>query len=145
MERSLFFYQSDADHDGVCHQSTHHMYRLTLYTSSSEQRQSSQVVKHLLCAFFCVPNFPTLQASMFSVRRTLLAVCLLVVAASLSSNTEAFVTSPSSNSLTKKQHLNAPKTASALHERKWNFNEGQGPWGLKKNAEIWNGRIAQVC
>ena len=32
----------------------------------------------------------------------------------------------------------------ALSERKWNFNEGQGPWGLKKNAEIWNGRVAQV-
>jgi hypothetical protein len=28
--------------------------------------------------------------------------------------------------------------------RQWNFNEGQGPWGLKKNAEIWNGRLAQV-
>jgi hypothetical protein len=26
----------------------------------------------------------------------------------------------------------------------WNFNEGQAPWGLKKNAEIWNGRVSQV-
>ena len=35
-------------------------------------------------------------------------------------------------------------SSTSLSERKWNFNEGQGPWGLKKNAEIWNGRVAQV-
>lgn len=28
--------------------------------------------------------------------------------------------------------------------RQWNFNEGRGPFGLKKNAEIWNGRVAQM-
>jgi hypothetical protein len=32
----------------------------------------------------------------------------------------------------------------SLSERRWNFNEGQGPFGLKKNAETWNGRVAQV-
>lgn len=26
-----------------------------------------------------------------------------------------------------------------------NFNEGRSPFGLKKNAEVWNGRIAMVC
>jgi hypothetical protein len=36
-------------------------------------------------------------------------------------------------------------SATVLHERQWNFNEGQGPFGLKKNAETWNGRVAQVC
>jgi hypothetical protein len=25
-----------------------------------------------------------------------------------------------------------------------NFNDGKSPFGLKKNAEIWNGRIAMV-
>jgi hypothetical protein len=41
----------------------------------------------------------------------------------------------------------ATKTTSttALFERQWNFNQGRGPWGLKKNAEIWNGRVAQVA
>lgn len=39
----------------------------------------------------------------------------------------------------------AAATATRLQERRWNFNEGQSPWGLKKNAEIWNGRVAQVC
>lgn len=33
----------------------------------------------------------------------------------------------------------------ALQERQWNFNEGEAPWGLKKNAEIWNGRVAQMA
>ena len=28
--------------------------------------------------------------------------------------------------------------------RQWNFNEGRKPWGLKNNAEIWNGRVAQM-
>ena len=35
-------------------------------------------------------------------------------------------------------------TTTALAGRRWNFNEGQSPWGMKKNAEIWNGRVAQV-
>jgi hypothetical protein len=45
---------------------------------------------------------------------------------------------PSSNSLV------VTTTTTSLAERKWNFNEGQAPWGLKKNAETWNGRVAQV-
>ena len=36
------------------------------------------------------------------------------------------------------------ESTTALMERRWNFNEARGPWGLKKNAEIWNGRVAQV-
>lgn len=36
-------------------------------------------------------------------------------------------------------------STTALFERQWNFNQGRGPWGLKKNAEIWNGRVAQVA
>ena len=35
-------------------------------------------------------------------------------------------------------------SSTALSERRWNFNEGQGPFGMKKNAETWNGRVAQV-
>mmetsp|Transcript_47308 Transcript_47308/g.47759 ORF Transcript_47308/g.47759 Transcript_47308/m.47759 type:complete len:162 (-) Transcript_47308:614-1099(-) len=29
--------------------------------------------------------------------------------------------------------------------RRWNFNDGYGPFGLKNNAEIWNGRVAQMA
>mmetsp|Transcript_5310 Transcript_5310/g.13284 ORF Transcript_5310/g.13284 Transcript_5310/m.13284 type:complete len:153 (+) Transcript_5310:156-614(+) len=41
----------------------------------------------------------------------------------------------------------APQTSSAtaLSERQWNFNQGRSPWGLKNNAEIWNGRVAQMA
>uniref|UniRef100_A0A6U0IIL6 Uncharacterized protein n=1 Tax=Minutocellus polymorphus TaxID=265543 RepID=A0A6U0IIL6_9STRA len=35
-------------------------------------------------------------------------------------------------------------SATALHERQWNFNRGRGPFGMKRNAEIWNGRAAQM-
>merc|ERR1712127_873166 len=38
----------------------------------------------------------------------------------------------------------SPSTT-ALAERQWNFNQGRAPWGLKKNAEIWNGRVAQMA
>ena len=30
-------------------------------------------------------------------------------------------------------------------QRQWNFNSGRSPWGLKNNAEIWNGRVAQMA
>jgi hypothetical protein len=36
-------------------------------------------------------------------------------------------------------------TSTALSERQWNFNNGRSPFGLKKNAEIWNGRVAQMA
>jgi len=36
------------------------------------------------------------------------------------------------------------ETSTALNERRWNFNEARGPWGMKRNAEVWNGRIAQM-
>jgi hypothetical protein len=36
-------------------------------------------------------------------------------------------------------------TSTTLSERQWNFNNGRGPFGLKKNAEIWNGRVAQMA
>lgn len=42
-------------------------------------------------------------------------------------------------------HSPALGSSTSLSERRWNFNEGQSPWGLKKNAEIWNGRFAQMA
>lgn len=36
------------------------------------------------------------------------------------------------------------ETKTVLMERRWNFNEAREPWGMKKNAEIWNGRVAQM-
>jgi hypothetical protein len=53
----------------------------------------------------------------------------------------AFTTLPYATTRQQQQQ----QSVSALQERRWNFNEGQSPWGLKKNAEVWNGRYAQVC
>ena len=39
----------------------------------------------------------------------------------------------------------SPPTTALSMGRQWNFNNGRGPWGLKKNAEIWNGRVAQMA
>lgn len=40
--------------------------------------------------------------------------------------------------------LSESSTTSLSMGRQWNFNEGRKPWGLKNNAEIWNGRVAQM-
>jgi hypothetical protein len=61
--------------------------------------------------------------------------------------TSAFV-APSSQmagQTTRPTRTASPLSTTQLQERQWNFNEGQGPFGMKKNAEIWNGRVAQVC
>jgi hypothetical protein len=78
---------------------------------------------------------------------------ILLLLTALFACSSAFV-SPSSSSSTRSAVLSrspfsvpqptASSSTTALSERRWNFNSGQGPWGLKKNAEIWNGRMAQV-
>ena len=75
-------------------------------------------------------------------KRSLLIALLVALVASVHS----FV--PPTTRITK-QLATTPATTSSRHstqlaERRWNFNEGRAPWGLKKNAEIWNGRVAQV-
>ena len=74
----------------------------------------------------------------------------LIVLALSSFSANAFVTVSQTSGL-KLARTAAPESSasitsnSALSERRWNFNDGQAPWGLKKNAEIWNGRVSQVC
>ena len=54
-------------------------------------------------------------------------------------------TMPPTTTTTRAAPTTQTTTTTALQEgRRWNFNEGQAPWGMKKNAEIWNGRVAQV-
>ncbi len=68
----------------------------------------------------------------------------------LFSSVNGFVT-PSTKSITRMPTASIPTTpittttTSLEMGRQWNFNEGRGPFGLKKNAEIWNGRFAQMC
>uniref|UniRef100_A0A7S0UNQ6 Uncharacterized protein n=1 Tax=Pseudo-nitzschia delicatissima TaxID=44447 RepID=A0A7S0UNQ6_9STRA len=77
---------------------------------------------------------------------TIVLFALLSVLA-LASNTEAFVPSKSVSSRT--PFTTAPVvediSSTQLSERQWNFNEGQSPWGMKINAETWNGRVAQIA
>uniref|UniRef100_A0A7S4T541 Uncharacterized protein n=1 Tax=Ditylum brightwellii TaxID=49249 RepID=A0A7S4T541_9STRA len=60
------------------------------------------------------------------------------------STTTAFAPPSTSISSVQKQSVATVVSSTALNERQWNFNEGRGPWGMKKNAEIWNGRAAQM-
>lgn len=71
--------------------------------------------------------------------RKIFAFLLLVIFAACA---DAFVQPQATRSITQSS---APTSVTSLSERQWNFNEGQSPWGLKKNAEIWNGRVSQVC
>mmetsp|Transcript_10661 Transcript_10661/g.13494 ORF Transcript_10661/g.13494 Transcript_10661/m.13494 type:complete len:139 (+) Transcript_10661:183-599(+) len=77
-------------------------------------------------------------------------VSVIAGLALLFSAAQAFVV-PKTNSLSTLQRtiptassVNTLSTSTTLFERQWNFNDGRGPWGLKKNAEIWNGRVAQM-
>jgi hypothetical protein len=62
--------------------------------------------------------------------------------------TTAFVP-PTTSLVTKSTTQNtvpvAQQSTTSLSERQWNFNNGRSPFGLKKNAEIWNGRVAQMA
>jgi len=71
-------------------------------------------------------------------------------APSSSINSLATSSTPSHNSIlsptTNNNRLSTTSnSATALNERPWNFNQGRSPWGLKNNAEIWNGRVAQMA
>ena len=70
-----------------------------------------------------------------------LALCLLLLTA-----VEGFVAplQGSQRAVSTADVTEYKSSTTMLNERQWNFNEGQGPWGVKKNAEIWNGRVAQV-
>eukprot|EP00956_Cyclotella_meneghiniana_P033316 scaffold95012_cov59-Cyclotella_meneghiniana.AAC.2 len=81
---------------------------------------------------------------------------LLLLAITAPTHTVAFVapsTSLKSFTNTNKQHQHPSSSSSSQHkitsttlsERQWNFNNGRSPFGLKKNAEIWNGRVAQMA
>lgn len=83
----------------------------------------------------------------FNTSRFLLP-CLLVLLVVSSWGAEAFVPQTAVTALssaTTRASMVPKVSTSTLMERRWNFNEGQGPWGLKKNAEIWNGRVSQVA
>ncbi|GKZ00261.1 hypothetical protein MPSEU_000979000 [Mayamaea pseudoterrestris] len=79
-------------------------------------------------------------------RRSVLIVLALVLASA-----SAFTTAPRRTFIATygatKSFSSSPARVqvTALQERRWNFNEGQSPWGLKGNAEIWNGRFAQMA
>jgi len=78
------------------------------------------------------------------IKRALLVLALALVCAS---SVTAFAPTSSTNGLARSstQSSLGPASSTALSERRWNFNEGRAPWGMKKNAEIWNGRVAQMA
>lgn len=79
-------------------------------------------------------------------KRALFVLAFALVAAS--SVSSAFAPASSTNVLARcaaQPSLRSVTSSTALSERRWNFNEGRAPWGMKKNAEIWNGRVAQMA
>eukprot|EP00980_Cylindrotheca_fusiformis_P011175 scaffold2563_cov124-Cylindrotheca_fusiformis.AAC.6 len=69
----------------------------------------------------------------------------ILLLASIALRASAFVAPTSTTRSTNVPIFSAEISPTALSERQWNFNEGQSPWGLKKNAEVWNGRVAQMA
>ncbi|OEU22381.1 hypothetical protein FRACYDRAFT_273868 [Fragilariopsis cylindrus CCMP1102] len=82
-------------------------------------------------------------------KRILLAAIAVIVL--VSTSTTAFAPPASSRISQRSTSFSTTTTTdiasstTRLSERKWNFNEGQSPWGMKKNAETWNGRVAQMA
>ena len=88
----------------------------------------------------------------------ILSILFLVATASSFAPSSSVVSTTSQNNINNilvsntnnrlQQTIPSPSisSATALSEgRQWNFNNGRSPWGLKKNAEIWNGRVAQMA
>jgi len=81
--------------------------------------------------------------------KLVLFAVLSVVA--LASNTGAFVPTTSKTVSARTSFTSSTPSiedsisSNQLFERQWNFNEGQSPWGMKTNAETWNGRVAQMA
>mmetsp|Transcript_1326 Transcript_1326/g.1833 ORF Transcript_1326/g.1833 Transcript_1326/m.1833 type:complete len:136 (-) Transcript_1326:225-632(-) len=78
---------------------------------------------------------------MMTMSKRTLAIVVMTLMAMLSTTT-AFAPVPTRN--TNVVRVPSASTSTELFARTWNFNEGRSPWGLKKNAEIWNGRVAQM-
>mmetsp|Transcript_1981 Transcript_1981/g.1854 ORF Transcript_1981/g.1854 Transcript_1981/m.1854 type:complete len:132 (-) Transcript_1981:359-754(-) len=71
--------------------------------------------------------------------------CLIFVALFAVACVNGFVAPGSKNvGAHSKVTIAGERSNSALMGRKWNFNNGRSPFGLKNNAEIWNGRVAQM-
>mmetsp|Transcript_35259 Transcript_35259/g.64821 ORF Transcript_35259/g.64821 Transcript_35259/m.64821 type:complete len:134 (-) Transcript_35259:378-779(-) len=74
-----------------------------------------------------------------------IAIILAFAVVAFSSTTSAFAPASSTKGLVSRSALSPSTSTTAVSERRWNFNVGRGPWGMKKNAEIWNGRVAQMA
>lgn len=72
------------------------------------------------------------------------ALCLVQMCSSFMLPSTPTIASPTFHHVQSSHRALNRASSTALSERRWNFNEGGGPFGLKKNAEIWNGRVAQV-
>mmetsp|Transcript_44953 Transcript_44953/g.50399 ORF Transcript_44953/g.50399 Transcript_44953/m.50399 type:complete len:147 (+) Transcript_44953:190-630(+) len=83
-------------------------------------------------------------------RRILLVTLAVIVLVSTTTTAFAPATSLSFSAAptaatTTTTSITGVNSSTRLLERKWNFNEGQSPWGMKQNAETWNGRVAQLA
>ena len=77
--------------------------------------------------------------------KQLITILLIGAAQAFAPPTSHSVRSSISQQPTQQYNTIPTSSTTALSERQWNFNEGRGPWGMKKNAEIWNGRVAQMA
>ena len=80
----------------------------------------------------------------------LVTISIVAITALLARSTTGFTTAPSHHSRIRTvSHESIREAGIVLYAeregRTWNFNEGQSPWGMKRNAEVWNSRCAMVC
>ncbi len=119
---------------------THQCRHNNMYDTETRVFQYECTYNNKLCSIHHIISFQLSKMKSF---------CAIIFALFLASS-QAFVapqtrSALSSNSLQTSVPSVESLTSTTLNERQWNFNDGRGPFGLKKNAEIWNGRVAQVC
>jgi hypothetical protein len=69
---------------------------------------------------------------------------IFVLLALVLCSVNAFVTPRTPVSLQPSTTVTDVTSTSLSMSRQWNFNAGRGPFGMKNNAEIWNGRVGQM-
>jgi hypothetical protein len=113
---------------------------------SATSVQSILFSSHSINQYTYTPNQSLITSNKTMMKSTFFAL----IAALFVTTINGFVTPTVGITKNTRQFPTAPqsihtKTSSLSMGRQWNFNEGRGPFGLKKNAEIWNGRAAQMC
>ncbi len=148
-----------SDSHNSTHSGRHHQvfFWSSNYQAAKTSQRKNEPSNELQKGGKLATNTHTASMTVITLYRVSRIVCLVLVAIlSAATTTSGFIPRTSDIIITRSNTIQHPASVSssssnfvnysstALSGRRWNFNEGQSPWGMKINAETWNGRVAQV-